>query len=122
MAYPFVESDQSHGIMLIDHQVTEGRGQADCVVELGQFLPVRVAHRLAQIHGQIAGDVGLGLELLDVELVGLGKHQPVDVFGIVASGIAAMLAELDREPMERTGMQALQETADDELGRAGRAA
>ena len=78
------------------------------VVELGQLLPVREAHRLAEVHHQVAGDVGLGLELLDVVLVGLGEDQPVDVLGVVAVRVAAVLAELDREAVKRAGVQPLQ--------------
>jgi hypothetical protein len=79
-----VERDQPHRVLLVDHQVAQRRGQADRVVELGQLLAVRVAHRPAQVHHQIAGDVRLGLELLDVVLVRLGVDQPVDVLRIVA--------------------------------------
>ena len=71
---------------------------------------------------QIAGDVGLGLELFDVVLVGLGVDQPVDVLGIVARRVAAMLGELDREAVERAGVQPLQKALHDELGATGPAA
>ena len=111
-----VERDQADRILLMDHQVAQGRGQADAVVELGQLLAIRVAHRAAQVHHQVAGDVGLGLELLDVVLVGLGVDQPVDVLRIVAGRVLAMLAELDRKAVKRAGVQALQEALDDELG------
>ena len=82
LAHPLVKRDQADRVLLVDHQVAERGGQADGIVELGQVLAIGVAHRSAQIHHQIAGDVGLRLELLDVELVGLGVDQPVDVFGI----------------------------------------
>ena len=85
------------------------------VVELGQLLAIRVAHRAAQVHHQVAGDVGLGLELLDVVLVGLGVDQPVDVLRVVAGGVLAVLAELDRKAVKRAGVQALQKALDDEL-------
>ena len=41
-----VERDQADRVLLMDHQVAERRGQADAVVELGQLLAVREAHRL----------------------------------------------------------------------------
>ena len=112
-----VEGHQPDRVLLVDHQVAQRGGQADRVVELGQLLAVGVAHRAAQVHHQVAGDVRLGLELLDVVLVGLGVDQPVDVLGIVAGRVLAMLAELDREAVERAGVQPLQETLDDELAR-----
>ena len=110
-----VERHHPHRVLLVDHQVAECRGEADRVFELRQLLPIGVAHRAAQIHHQVAGDVGLGLELLDVVFVGLGVDQPVDVLGIVAGSVLAMLAEFDREALKRAGVQALQETLDDEL-------
>ena len=48
-------------------------------------------------------------------LVGLGVDEPVDAFGIVASGVLAMLAELDRKALIGAGMQPLQKAPHDEL-------
>ena len=115
MADFLVERHQSHRVLLVDHQVAQRGGQADRVVELRQFLPIGVAHRAAQVHHQIAGDVRLGLELLDVILVGLGVDQPVDVLRIVAGRVFAMLAELDRKAMKRAGVQPVQKSLHDEL-------
>src|SRR5262245_21944455 len=103
-----VERNHAHGVLLIDHQVAQRGRQADRVVELGQLLPVREAHRLTEVHHQVAGDVRLGLELLDVVLVGLGEHQPVDVLGVIALRVPPVLGEFDRESMERRRMQPLQ--------------
>ena len=110
-----VEGDQPHRVLLVDHQVAERGRQADRVIELGQLLPIGVAHRTAQVHHQVAGDVGLGLELLDVILVGLGVDQPVDVLRIVAGRVFAVFAELDREAVERAGVQPVQKALHDEL-------
>ena len=79
-----VEGDQADRVLLVDHQVAERRGQADAVLELGQLLAVGVAHRPGQVHHEVAGQVRLGLELLDVEPVGLGVDVPVDVGDVVA--------------------------------------
>ena len=79
-----VEGDQADGILLVDHQVAEGRRQADAVLELRQLLAVGVAHRAGEVHHQVAGQVGLGLKFLDVEPVGLGEDVPVDVGDVVA--------------------------------------
>ncbi len=40
-----VEGDQANRVLLMDHQVAQGRRQADAVFELRQFLPVSIAHR-----------------------------------------------------------------------------
>ncbi len=109
------ERHDAHRVVLMDHQVRQRRRQADRVVELRQLLPIRVGHRLAQIHRQIAGDVRLGLELLDVVLVGLGIHEPIDIVRIVAGRVLAMLAELNRKAMKRAGVQPVQKPLHDEL-------
>ena len=112
-----VERDQADRVLLVDHQVAEGGGQADGVLELGQLLAVRcTAIDARQVHDQVAGDVRLGLELLDVVLVGLGVDVPVEVLEVVAGDVLAVLGELDREALERAGVQAGQEALDDELG------
>ena len=90
----------------MDHQVTERGGQADPILELGQLLSIGVTHRAREIHHEVAGEVRLGLELLDVESVGLGEDRPVDVRDIVARRVLTMLGELDRESLERAGMKA----------------
>ena len=40
-----VEGDQADRVLLVDHQVAQGRRQADAVLELRQLLAVSVAHR-----------------------------------------------------------------------------
>ena len=111
-----VEYHQAAGILLVNHQPAEGGRQRDRVVEFGELLPVGVGHRRAGIDREVAGDVGLGLKLLHIVLVGLGVDQPVDVLRVVARGVLAVLAELDREALVGTGMEPLQEALDDELG------
>ncbi len=111
-----VERDQADRILLVDHQVAQGRRQAHAVFELGQLLAVGVAHRPRQVHHQVARQVGLGLELLDVEPVRLGEHRPVDLGDVVPGRILPVLGELDREALERAGVQPRDEPLDDELG------
>ena len=111
-----VKRDQSNRVLLGNHQVSQGGGQTDRVVEFCQFLLVRVSHRLTQIHDQVARDIGLRLKFLDVILVGLGEDLPVNILQVVAVRVLAMFAELDTEPVKRTGVQSVQETLHDELG------
>ena len=86
------------------------------VVELGQFLAIGVGHRGAEVHRQVAGDVGLGLELFEVVFVGLGVDVPVEVLEVVAGDVLAVFGELDAEALERAGVQAGQKALDDEAG------
>jgi hypothetical protein len=111
-----VEDHQTAGILLVDHQPAERRGEGDRVVEFRQLLAVGVGHRPARVDHEVAGDIGLGLEFLDVVLVGLGVDKPVDVLRIISGGILAMLAELDRKALVGAGMETLKKPADDELG------
>ena len=106
---------QPDRILLMDHQVAERRRDAGRVLELRQLVLVAVGHRPAQVHRQIAGNVRLGFELLDVVLVGFGVDEPVDVLRVVAVRVLAMLAELDREAMKRAGVESLHEPLHDEL-------
>src|SRR5262249_10901630 len=55
-------------------------------------------------------------ELFKVVFIGLGIDVPVKVLEIVPGHVLAVLAELDREAMERAGVEAGQEPLDDELG------
>ena len=110
-----VERDQADRVLLVDHQVAERRGEADRVLELGQLLAIGVAHRPREVHHQVARQVRLGLEFLRVEAVGLGVDVPVDVRDVVAGRVLAVLGELDREAVERAGVQAGDEALDDEL-------
>ena len=110
----FVERHQSDRILLMHHQVRQCRRQTDGVLELRQLLPVGVGHALRQVHQQIAGDVRLGLILLDVVPVGLGVDEPVDVLRIVPLRVAAMLRKLDAEAVKRRRMQPGQKPLDDE--------
>jgi len=77
---------------------------------------MREAHGLAEVHAKIAGDVGFGLELFDVVLVGLGEDEPIDVFGVVAVGIAAMFGEFHRKAMEWARVETLQKSFHHKLG------
>lgn len=124
--------------MLVDHQVAKGCRQADRILELRESLLFRAGrrkqmlragnfglfhlsnttpiHRGRQVHHQIAGDVRLRLEFLDVVAIGLGINVPVEVLQIVAGRVLAMFRELDRKALEGAGMQAGEKPFDDELG------
>src|SRR5690606_24960970 len=59
---------------------------------------------------------GLLLELLDVDPVRLGEDLPVDVSGVVAWHVLAVLRELDREAAVRRLVPAGREALDHEAG------
>ena len=92
---------QADGVLLAQEQVAEAGGDGAGVVVLVER-PAAVVHRLADVHDERAAQVGLFLELLDVEAVGLGPDLPVEVADVVAGGVLAVLHELDASG-RRTG-------------------
>jgi hypothetical protein len=82
---------------------------------LGFGPPVPV-HRFRQVHDEVARHVRLGLKLLDEVFAGLGVDVPVEGLEVVSGGVAAVLGELDREPLERATVKTGQEPLNDELG------
>ena len=78
--------------------------------------PAAVAHAGRDVDQQRAAEVGVLLELLDVVAVLLGPDLPVDVPQVVAAGVLAVLAELDRLAEVRAAVHARQEALDDVPG------
>ena len=71
-----------------------------------------IAHRPAGVQHEVAAEVGLVLEPLDVVAVGAREEPPVEVAGVVARGVLAVLAELDREAVVGAAVDALDESLD----------
>ena len=109
-----VEGDQAHAVLLLEHQVGQRRGRALGVFELRHRRGVApVAHALAGVQQQVADQVRLFLELLQVVLVGPAEDFPVEVAQVVAGRVLAMLGELDREAVEGAAMHARDVALDD---------
>ncbi len=105
LPHVLVVGNQPDCVLLPQQQIRQtGRDRAAVVVLVQR--PVAVVHRVADVHHQLAAEVGLGLVLLDVELVGLGPHLPVEVAQVVARGVIAMLDEFDGMPEERAFVHA----------------
>ena len=115
LAHVLVEGDAADRVLLAQQQVGQAGGDGAAVVVLVQR-PAAVVHRLADVDDQGAAQVGLFLELLDVEAVGLGPDLPVEVADVVAGGVLAVLHELDRVAEERAAVHAGDEALDDVLG------
>ena len=62
---------------------------------------------------QVAVEVGLFLELLDVVAIASRVDLPVDRREIVAGNVLPVLGELDAEPLERAAVQAGEHAFDD---------
>src|SRR5437879_11258760 len=65
-----------------------------------------IVHGVADIHDQVAAQIGLFLELLDVELVSLGPDFPVEMANVVARRVIPVLHALDGMAEERTAVHA----------------
>ena len=95
LADRFVEDGAADGVLLPQQQIRQRRGRRDRVVALVQR-PAAVLHAGRDIDQQAAAQVGVFLELLDVQPVLLGPDLPVDVAQVVARRVLAVLQELDR--------------------------
>ena len=105
------EGDQPDRVALGEQEVGERRRQGGGVVRLGP--PARaVAHRPAVVDEQVAAQVGLVLELLDVVAVGAGEEPPVEVAEVVAGAVLAVFGELDREAVVGAAVQAAPQPLD----------
>ena len=110
-----VEGNAAHGVLLAQQQVGQAAGDRGAVLEL-VHRPAAVAHAAGDVDQHGAAEVGVLFELLDVVAVLLGPQLPVDVPGVVAEGVLAVLAKLDRLAEVGTAMHAGEETLDDVAG------
>ena len=115
-SYLFVKGYQSNRVLLHQHQIGQSSRQANAIVELGQLLSIGVVHRLAQVHHNVAGDVGFRLVFFDVIPLGLRVRLPIDILGIVTMRIKPMFTEFGGESVVRTRVHPLQESANNHLG------
>ena len=111
-SHAVVEQHQPDGVVLLQQQVREGRGQVGAPLELAH-LPGLEGHRLGAIEQDGGTEVGLILKELDVILVGAGEDLPVQRPQLVAGHIGAMIEVLDGEAVIRRTMPAGEKTLDD---------
>src|SRR5689334_5693322 len=92
------EGGEADTILLADDEIREGRGETLGVFELRERrVRPAIAHAFADVENQLANEVGLFLELLEIELVGSRVDLPIEIAEVVAGCVFAMLGELDRE-------------------------
>ena len=101
---PVRKSHQPHEILLVEHDISQRRGQITGIIELADAVRT-VVHRGTGIDEQVTAEIGFLLILLDVIAVELGVSLPVDVANFVPWRILAMFGELDAESFIRTGME-----------------
>ena len=102
---PIVEGHQADRVALAVHQVAERGREARAVLEL-RHAARAVPHRAAHVEHQVAIEVGLLFELLDVVAIAARVDLPVDRRQIVAGDVLAVFGELDAEAFERAAVQA----------------
>ena len=73
-------------------------------------------HRLGRVEEDRRREVGLLFVFLDVEPVAAAVDLPVDVLGVVAGHVLAVLGELDREAVVGAGVHARDVALDQEPG------
>ena len=96
---PVVERDQPGRVALPVHQERERRRQHRAVFELAHRRRAAIRHRGADVEQQVALEVGLLLELLDVVPIGARVDLPVERRQIVAGQVLPVLGELDAEAL-----------------------
>ena len=115
LAHVLVEGDDANGVLLPQQQIAQaGRDGATIIVLVQRS--TAVVHRLADVHHQVATQIGLGLELFDIEAIRFGPYLPVEVANVVAGGVFPVLYEFDRMAEERAAVHARDETLDNVLG------
>ena len=107
-----VEGHAADRVLLPQEQVGQADGDGAGVLVL-VHRPAAVAHAVRHVAQQRAAEVGVFLELFDVVAVLLRPDFPIDVAQVVAEGVLAMLAKLDRLAEVRTAMHAGEESLDD---------
>jgi len=110
-----IEGDKPDGIALLMEEVGEGGGEGGGVAGL-VVVEGAVLHGTGTIEEQVAAEVGLVLELLDVMAVGPGEDPPVEMARVIAGGVLAILGEFDGEAVIGAAMEAGPESLDDGAG------
>ena len=98
-----VEGDAADRVLLPQQQVGQADGDRAAVFVLAHRAAA-VAHAGGNVAQQRAAEVRVLFELLDVIAVLLRPDFPVDIAQVVAVGVFAVLAELDRLPEVRTAV------------------
>jgi len=110
-----VEGHQANRVALSAHQIGQGGGEIGGVLQL-RHLCGRVAHRGADIEQEMALQVRLFFELLDVVSIAAREDLPIDGREIVARQVLPIFRELDAEPFVGTPMQPDEEALDNRPG------
>src|SRR5437899_121084 len=95
----------AHRVALLHRQVSERSRELPCILDLGQAARAET-HRAAGIEDEAAAQVGVGLELLDIEAVRPAIDAPVEPAEVIARDILSVLSELDARTAMRARMPA----------------
>ncbi len=106
-----IKRDDSDRILLTKQEIRQSRCNGARIVELGDLSRTEL-HRLTGIDEQRRTEIRLLFKELDVILVGLRPDLPIDVAGLVASDVFAMLQELDAVAEVRAAVHARQKAFD----------
>jgi hypothetical protein len=68
------------------------------------------------IDEKVAAQICFVFELLDVVPVATGIESPINIAGVVAYSVLAVLGEFNREAVVRASMNAFPEALDDDFG------
>src|SRR5512141_2615143 len=113
-----VEGDEPGGVPLPKQHQRQGGDQPAGIVEVGKHGGGISApgHRAGCVADHDGAEVGLLLELLDVEPVVAAEYLPVDVAELVARLVHAVFREFDGETPAGRAVQAREKALDHSLG------
>jgi hypothetical protein len=93
LARIFAEQNQPGGIMLPDHHFGQHRGEHAAIKKFVSITGAKI-HRAAGIEKDLAAEISVVLELLDIKLVRAGPYFPINVAQVVALSVGAVSGEL----------------------------
>lgn len=111
------EEGEAKGVALAVEELYQHGGGIDGEGEFVGLVDIAVVfggeeHGTALVDHQLATEVGLLFELLDIEAVGATIEMPVDVLCAFAGIVLTIVGELNGKTMERTFMLASDESFD----------
>ena len=99
-------------VALAVHEKSQRCRQHRAVFELAHRRRAAIRHRRADVEQQVAFEVGLFLELLDVVTIAARVDLPVECGEVVAGQVLPVFRELDAEPLVGTSVQTRDEALD----------
>jgi hypothetical protein len=110
-----VEGQQTNAVALQIEEIGESAGKSVSILGLGIGEGTKT-HRAAVINQEMASEIGLVLEFLDVIAIGSGVEPPIQISGVVAWCILAIFGKFDGKTVIRAAVESIPESFHHYLG------